>query len=163
MSHPNLTGFARVAFLHSQAKRAATSQQKLRGSPVRNSADPRPGRAHPAPGGAATHSRAAEGGRFAHFAGLTLPVQLSVAAAVPVASSPWRRPTQAELRCEMVANGGRVPGCDTPEQAAAFVHRAAAKASAPGKPRALGKPNMDTPEGMAAFILSAGKRTGAPR
>lgn len=113
--------------------------------------------------GSATKHRAAEPGRFAHFAGITLPAPAvsRAEAPTPAAPSPLRRPmSRAEMAWELSAARGRVPGCDTAEKLAAFVDRAGAKAHGTAEPAARGKPDMDTPEGVAAFVLSAGRRAG---
>jgi hypothetical protein len=64
--------------------------------------------------------------------------------------------SRAEILRELAANAGRVPGCDTPEQLAAFVEGAHRKGQAPAASPAAG-PDMNTPEGVAAFVLAAGK------
>ena len=66
--------------------------------------------------------------------------------------------SRAEILREMAANAGRVPGCDTPEQVAAFVEGAHRKGQALAAASPAAASNMETVEGVAAFVLSAGKR-----
>jgi len=65
--------------------------------------------------------------------------------------------SRAEILRELAANQGRVPGCDTPEQVAAFVEGAHRKGQALAAASPAAGPDMDTPEGIAAFVLAAGK------
>lgn len=68
--------------------------------------------------------------------------------------------SRAEILRDLAANQGRVPGCDTPEQVAAFVEGAHAKAKALAAASPAAGPDMNTPEGVAAFVLNAGKPHG---
>jgi len=68
--------------------------------------------------------------------------------------------SRAEILRELAANAGRVPGCDTAEQVAAFVEGAHRKGQALAVASPAAGPNMETVEGVAAFVLAAGKQRG---
>lgn len=106
-----------------------------------------------------TREAGAPGTRFAHWASLSTALPLA-AFPTPAAPSPLRRPmSRAEMARELSAARGRVPGCDTAAQLAAFVDRAGAKANGTAKRAKCAKPDMNTPEGVAAFVLGAGRRS----
>ncbi len=65
--------------------------------------------------------------------------------------------SRAEILRELAANQGRVPGCETVEQVAAFVEGAHRKGQALAAASPTAGPDMETPEGVAAFVLAAGK------
>ncbi len=69
--------------------------------------------------------------------------------------------TRAEILRELAANAGRVPGCDTAEQVAAFVEGAHRKGQALAAASPAAGPDMETPEGVAAFVMTAGKPRAA--
>ncbi len=68
--------------------------------------------------------------------------------------------SRAEILRELAANQGRVPGCDTAEQIAAFVEGAHKKGKALAAASPAAGPKMETPDDVAAFVLSAGKPRG---
>jgi len=69
--------------------------------------------------------------------------------------------SRADLLRDVAANAGRVPGCDTAEQVAAFVEGAHRKGQAMAAASPAAGPDMNTPEGVAAFVMTAGKPRAA--
>ncbi len=65
--------------------------------------------------------------------------------------------SRAEILRELAANQGRVPGCESPEQVAAFVEGAHRKGQALAAASPATGSNMETPDDVAAFVLNAGK------
>ncbi len=68
--------------------------------------------------------------------------------------------SRADLLQDVATNAGRVPGCDTAEQVAAFVEGAHRKGKALAAASPAAVHDMNTAEGVAAFVLNAGRRAG---
>lgn len=72
-------------------------------------------------------------------------------------------PSRADLLRDVAANAGQVPGCNTPEQVAAFVEGAHKKGAALAAAASAKASDMETAESVAAFILNAGRNAGRQR
>lgn len=129
--------------------------------------------------GASVMARAVEGkatspgspSRFAHLAAAcdAGAAEIEATAATPQSLYPMSGDMRvAAMRRELAANGGRVPGARSPEDVAAFVAAAAAKARGEKAPvmaatPARAKPDFSTPESTAAFVLAAAAKARGGR